>query len=101
MARDIYKICGRDCKFDPIKDYQEVETGLVVDLSETLKTGIVKESNTVLESNDISDPDSIVGVVRDRFDAIEAERAIRKYGKKADVSQYVKQEGVPPASTQE
>lgn len=83
--RDINKICGRKCVFDPKRDYQEVESGLVVDLSETLKTGIVKESNVSLDTNGIDDPESIVGVVRDRFDAIEAERAIRKYGKKAEV----------------
>lgn len=76
---------GRSCKFDKRRDFQKVESGLVVDLSETLKTGIVKESNGVLESNGIEDPESIVGMVRDRFDVIEADRAIRKYGKKADI----------------
>lgn len=84
MARDINKICGRACVFDPNKDYQEVESGLSVSLSETLKTGIVKESEISLDSNGIDDCESIVGVVRDRFDAIESERAIRKYGKKAE-----------------
>lgn len=76
---------GRVCKFDKVRDFQKVESGLVVDLTETLKTGIVKESNSILETNGIEDPESIVGMVRDRFDAIEADRAIRKYGKKADI----------------
>lgn len=82
---------GRSCKFDPKRDYQKVESGLVVSLSETLRTGVVKESNTVLESNGIDDPERIVGRVSNRFDAIEAERAVRKYGKKADVGQYTTQ----------
>lgn len=77
---------GRACKYNPKTDFQRVESGLVVDLSETLKTGIVKESNSILETNGIDDPESIVGMVRDRFDALEADRAIRKYGKKAQVS---------------
>lgn len=77
---------GRACKYNPKMDFQRVESGLVVDLSETLKTGIVKESNSILETNGIDDPESIVGMVRDRFDALEADRAIRKYGKKAQVS---------------
>lgn len=85
MKKSVIEKVGRSCKFDKIKDYQKVESGLVVDLTETLKTGIVKESNSILESNGIEDPESIVGMVRDRFDAIEADRAIRKYGKKADV----------------
>lgn len=85
MKKSVIEKVGRSCKFNELKDYQKVESGLVVDLTETLKTGIVKESNSILESNGIEDPESIVGMVRDRFDAIEADRAIRKYGKKAEV----------------
>ena len=32
-------------------------------------------------------PEAVLGRVNDRFDAIEAARAIRKYGKKADITQ--------------
>lgn len=71
--------------FDPLKDYQEVESGLSVSLSDALKTGVVKESSITLESNGIDDPEKVVGMVKNRFDAIEAERAIRKYGKKAQI----------------
>lgn len=95
MKKTLLEKVGRSCKFNPICDYQKVESGLVVDLTETLKTGIVKESNSILESNGIDDPESIVGMVRDRFDAIEADRAIRKYGKKADIGQYA-QSAEPP-----
>lgn len=74
---------GRTCRFDKKKDYQKVESGLAISLSESLRTGVVKESDVTLETNGIDDPETIVGTVRNRFDAIEAERAIRKYGKKA------------------
>lgn len=98
MKKTLLEKVGRSCKFNPICDFQKVETGLVVDLTETLKTGIVKESDAILESNGIEDPESIVGMVRDRFDAIEADRAIRRYGKKADVGQYV--QSAEPAKTE-
>lgn len=85
MSRLIVKV-GRACKFDRKKDYQQVESGLSVSLSEALKTGVVKESGVTLDTNGIDDPEAIIGRVRDRFDAIEASRAIRKYGKKADIT---------------
>ena len=84
-VRSAHEAIARECVFDAKRDFQEVEQGLVVSLSETLKTGVIKESQATLESNGITDPDTIVGVCRDRFDAIDAERAIRKHGKKAEI----------------
>lgn len=98
MAKTLIEKVGRVCKFDPIKDYQEVESGLSISLSEALKTGVVKESSVTLESNGIDDPEKVVGMVKNRFDAIEAERAIRKYGKKAEVGQYTTQVEAPKVS---
>jgi hypothetical protein len=98
MAKNLIEKVGRVCKFDEKKDYQKVESGLAVSLSDALKTGIVKESSTALESNGIDDPEKVVGMVKNRFDAIEAERAIRKYGKKAEVSQYTTQADAPKVS---
>lgn len=86
MKKSIFEKVGRTCKFNQKTDFQKVESGLVVSLSDALKTGVVKDSTVVLDSNGIEDPEAVLGVVRDRFDAIEASRAIRKYGKKADVS---------------
>ena len=88
---------GRDCKFDLKRDFQPVEDGLAVSLSEALKTGVVKDSNVVLDSNGIDDPESVLGRVNNRFDAIEASRAIRKYGKKAVVPASGAPEGSPAA----
>lgn len=95
MSKLINKV-GRSCKFDPSKDFTKVESGLVVSLSEALKTGVVKDSGISLDTNGIDDPEAVLGRVKDRFDAIEASRAIRKYGKKADVSSSV--EGAASAS---
>lgn len=99
MSRLVEKI-GRICEFDRNKDYQEVEQGLVYSLTDALKTGVVKESETTLESNGIDDPETIVGRVTNRFDAIEAERAIRKYGKKADITPSTSGASTPPAPTE-
>lgn len=80
---NVVKKVGRACKYDRRKDFKEVESGLSVSLSEALRTGVVKEGFSDLDSNGIEDPDAILGRCRDKFDAIEASRAIRKYGKKA------------------
>lgn len=94
VVRSAHEAIARECKFDSKRDFQEVEQGLVVSLSETLKTGVVKESQGTLESNGITDPEKIVGVCRDRFDAIDAERAIRKHGRKAELPAGVQSESV-------
>lgn len=94
MSRLTDKV-GRVCKFDCKRDFQQVEQGLVYSLSDALKTGVVKESGISLDTNGIDDPEAVLGRVSDRFDAIEAQRAIRKYGKKAAV----KTEGATEVST--
>lgn len=95
VKKNLIEKVGRACKFDARKDYQKVESGLEVSLSDALKTGVVKESSVTLESNGIDDPEKVVGMVKNRFDAIEAERAVRKYGKKANIGQYTTQNVEP------
>lgn len=70
-------------RFDERKDLQRVESGQSTSITEALRTGIVKSSAILDDSNGIEDPSAVLGVVRDKFEAIDAERAIRKYGKKA------------------
>lgn len=60
----------------------EVVSGLAVDVTEMLETGIVRDSGEDLDNNGIEDPSNIIGLVRDEFAAIDAQRAIKKYGKK-------------------
>lgn len=73
----------RICKFDPARDACEVVSGLSVNITDMLQTGIVHDSGEDLENNGIDDPSAVIGLVRDEFAAIDAMRAVRKYGKKA------------------
>lgn len=76
-------LAAQSCKFNEKRDIQQVESGLTVDLTQALKSGIVRDSGTSTDSNGIEDPGLIIGRVENVFDAIEAQRSIRKYGKKA------------------
>lgn len=67
--------------FDPKRDIAEVESGLATDITDALKTGVVRGEATESDYNGIDDPGKIIGRVNDIFDAIGATRAIRKYGK--------------------
>ena len=84
-------------RYNPTRDYQEVESGLAVDLNDALRTGVVPSSSSPLDSNGIDDPENIIGVMRDKFDIIDAQRAVRKYGKKAKVESPLAQQ---PAAQQ-
>lgn len=77
---------GKDqlCEFNENRDFQEVVSGLAVDITEALQTGVVHDSTYEEDSNGITEPERILGRISDKFDAIEAERAIRKYGRKAE-----------------
>ena len=70
------------CKFDPDRDVLEVVSGLAVDITDMMQTGIVHDGSEDLSQNGIDDPNQVIGLVRDEFAAIDAMRAIRKYGKK-------------------
>lgn len=74
--------CNHVIAFDPLRDVQEVESGLAVDVTEMLQTGIVHDAGESLDNNGIDDPSNIIGLVRDEFAAIDAQRAIKKYGKR-------------------
>lgn len=71
------------CVYNPLKDAEEVKQGLGVDINDMLQTGVVKDSSETLDNNGIDEPGRIIGRIRDVFDAIDASRIIKKYGKKA------------------
>lgn len=73
----------RICKFNPSRDSLEVVSGLSVNITDMLQTGIVHDGGEDLDNNGIDDPNAVIGLVRDEFAAIDAMRAVRKYGKKA------------------
>lgn len=76
------EVYARSCQYDPHRDIQKVEPGLAVNIDDMLQTGIVKDSGETLDNNGIDDPNLIIGRIRDTFDAIDAARIIKKYGKK-------------------
>lgn len=90
---------GVVCKYDPKRDFQDVQQGLSPDLDAALKTGIVADTGQNLDYNGIEDPGSIIGVVRDRFDAVDAQRAIRKYGKNMKAQKYVQSNSPDPSGS--
>lgn len=68
--------------YNSLRDVMDVESGLAVDVTEMLETGVVHDAGENLDNNGIEDPSNIIGLVRDEFAAIDASRAIKKYGKK-------------------
>lgn len=74
---DIARVCG----FDKLRDVCEVEQGLAVDITDALRTGVVRDVNSNLDYNGIDEPGRIIGRVSDKFDAIEASRVIKRYRK--------------------
>lgn len=73
---------SRICKADPYRDAAEVVPELAVSIDDMLQTGIVKDSGETLDNNGIDDPNLIVGRVRDAFDALDAARIVKKWGRK-------------------
>lgn len=86
----------RICQYNPDRDVAEVIGGLSVDITDMMQTGIVRDSSQNLDNNGIDDPNQVVGLVRDEFAAIDAMRAVRKYGKK----QPAKAEAAAAAATE-
>lgn len=81
--REIVDLTVQVCKYDPLKDAQKVVEGLGVSVDDMLQTGIVKNSSETLDNNGIDEPDRIIGRIRDIFDALDASRVVKKYGKSA------------------
>lgn len=75
------------CEFNVLVDVREVVSGLAVNITDMMRTGVVKDSSSTLDNNGIDDPNQVIGLVRDEFAAIDAMRAIRKYGKKNKAAQ--------------
>lgn len=68
--------------YDPKKDSGKVIPDLGVSIDDMLQTGVVKDSGETLDNNGIDDVNQIIGRIRDSFDALDAARAIKKYGKR-------------------
>ena len=83
--KDVVIVCStpESCKYDPYKDVQKVVPGLGVSIDDMLQTGIVKDAGEELDNNGIDSPSDIIGRISDVFDALDAARIIKKYGKKS------------------
>lgn len=92
---------GQICKFDEKRDIKRVVSGLAVNLTDALRTGIVQDGTSTSDYNAIDDPSQIVGRVESVFDAIDAQRAVKKYGKNVDASKVVTPPAAPPAAPAE
>lgn len=82
---NFYEKFGQKCEFNPLRDFEPVKSGLQVDIDIALKTGVVRDGTLEENYNGIEDSASVIGRVENIFDAIDAARAISKYGKKANV----------------
>lgn len=71
------------CVYDERRDAQKVVQGLGVNIDDMLQTGIVKNSSETLDNNGIDEPGKVIGRIRDVFDAMDAARIVKKYGRKA------------------
>lgn len=82
MEKKVKEFVPAKIGFNPLRDVKEVEDGLAVNVTDMMRTGIVKDSSESLDNNGIDDPSNIIGLVRDEFAAIDAQRAVKKYGKR-------------------
>lgn len=78
----IFERYARSCSADPVKDADVLIPDLAADIDDMLQTGIVKDTAESLDNNGIDDPALIIGRVKDIFDALDASRVVKKYGKK-------------------
>lgn len=69
------------CDYDPQRDIAKVVPDMSVDLAAAIETGVVLDTGTIAEHNEIDDPSSVIGRVRDCFDAFEAKKAILNAGR--------------------
>lgn len=69
------------CEFDPTRDITRTIPDMSVDLAGAIETGVVLDTGTIAEHNDIDSPASILGRVRDCFDAFEAKKRILNAGR--------------------
>ena len=79
-------------KFDSVRDFQKTVPDMSVDLAAAIDSGVVLDTGMVVEHNDIDNPASLVGRVRDVFDAFEAQKKILAAGRVSQPSSPVSTE---------
>lgn len=89
----------RICDSNMQRDADKVVPDLGVSIDDMLRTGIVKNSGETLENNGIDSPDQIIGRVSDVFDAIDASRVVKKYGKKPQQAETAVKDAISTSDT--
>lgn len=69
------------CIFDPARDFKMTVPDMAVDLAAAIESGVVLDTGMIAEHNDIDSPSSVIGRVRDVFDAFEAQKNILNKGR--------------------
>lgn len=69
-------------KYNRLKDLAKVRPGLSISLKEAVETGAITDTGVIPDYNNIENPESIIGRVRDNFEAVEAMRTIKSLGMK-------------------
>lgn len=65
-----------ETKFDKVRDIAPTTPGLAVNMTVAIESGVVFDTGTIGEYNDLDDPSNIKGRIRDAFEAVDAQRGI-------------------------
>lgn len=68
----------QDISFNPVTDICATVPSLSVDLGQAIETGVVLDTGTVGEFNNIEDPSGVWTRVRDAFHAADLQRTIQR-----------------------
>lgn len=70
--------------FDMDADISQVEQGLSIDLSKAIEEGVdLIGAPSTVSGNDIEDPSTITGCIKDQFTALDRQRELAKQGRAA------------------
>lgn len=76
-------IMKQKCRFDSKKDFKKTAPNLSIDLARALADHVVPSTGVEVEHNGIESSSDVGDVVRDPFQAIQAQREITRIGKVA------------------
>lgn len=69
------------CPFDSSRDIRKTVPDMSIDLAAAIESGVVLDTGMIAEHNDIDSPASVIGRVRDVFDAFDAQKRILAAGR--------------------
>ena len=64
------------CNYNPERDIQKTVPDMAIDLAGAIESGVVLDTGMIAEHNEIDSPASIIGRVRDVFDAFDAQKRL-------------------------